>query len=1066
MTSRLLALASFAVALAGTSPTERWMQANDSLTPGVSLERELRDGESHRYNLTLPADHYIHIRVIEKKIILSLEILSPEGARIAKAERPNVYFGPKSLHVITSASGVYRLVCQSTDDDSRPGRFSIFWAASRLATDRERRLIRSQTAYSEALGFLRGKSPDRRQATEKLLTALEEARGAEDQELQALALTHLGLTEYELRRYAEAENWYLQAIAVWQALGDKQGEGRATNNLGAVFSRQSALHKAKPLYEQALACWRESGDFNGQGRATFNIGTIHQQSGERQQALDWYEAAIGMYQQGGAREPIAGVWNTIGLLYFEMGETQRALDFYARVLSFFRAAVERNPDVNRETEISRVLNDLGEVYASMGREKEAEALSHFTQALAIREKTGDKYEAAMTLANLGLFHASAGRDGEARDCYERALAYARETRYRSLEAATLGHLGELMAPADPGKSRDLYRASLALNRELNRRDAEALTLYRLARLDLHQGYLVDARASIESAISLSEESRATIASQQLRSSFFATKQDYFELYIDVLMRMHGQMPGAGYDRLAIQASERSRTRSLLELLAETQVRLKTKSDPGLSDNAEALRRQIVQQSNHHFTLLRSRSSQPQEVAETEERIRSLTAEYDQAVTKMRAANPDYAALTAPRPLDWAQIQAQLDRDSILLQYSLGADRSYLWAVSSDSIERHVLPPRQQVKEAALRLYESLIAHQPRPGDRQNPKQRFERERNADREVWPRAAHLASMLLGPVAEKLAGKRLVIVPDGALQIVPFNVLPVPRQVAAVLGGGLKEMPPVPLIVEHEIVYLPSVSTLSQQRKAPGAAGYTSRQIALFADPVFSAENPRTIAGERSPVRASPGRETPARAYHRDGLSLGWLKYSAQEAANIEALSNRKASLFARRFDASRDAVLHAELKRYPIIHFSTHALFNDQHPALTGIVLSLYDRRGRQREGFLPLHDIYNLELAADLVVLSACQTALGREIRGEGMIGLTRGFFHSGARRVVSSLWMVDDSTTCDLMTRFYAAMWRQGKTPAAALREAQIGLWRQLSNQPEKQSPYFWGGFILQGDWR
>ena len=164
----------------------------------------------------------------------------------------------------------------------------------------------------------------------------------------------------------------------------------------------------------------------------------------------------------------------------------------------------------------------------------------------------------------------------------------------------------------------------------------------------------------------------------------------------------------------------------------------------------------------------------------------------------------------------------------------------------------------------------------------------------------------------------------------------------------------------------------------------------------------------------------------------------------------------------FDASRETVLNADLSQYRIVHFATHSLLNNQRPELSGVVLSLVDASGRPRNGFLRLYDIYNLRLGADLVVLSACQTALGREIRGEGLIGLTRGFLYAGAARVVATLWEIDDRTTAELMKHFYQGMLVHGKRPAVALRDAQVAMWRTRG----WESPYYWAAFTLQGEWQ
>lgn len=189
---------------------------------------------------------------------------------------------------------------------------------------------------------------------------------------------------------------------------------------------------------------------------------------------------------------------------------------------------------------------------------------------------------------------------------------------------------------------------------------------------------------------------------------------------------------------------------------------------------------------------------------------------------------------------------------------------------------------------------------------------------------------------------------------------------------------------------------------------------------------------------------------------------LKYTRAEAESIVALASKDQALEALDFDASRERALSPELGQYRMVHFATHGLLNSDHPELSGIVLSLVDAQGRQQDGFLRLYEIYNMRLGADLVVLSACQTALGKEVRGEGLIGLTRGFMYAGSPRLVATLWSVKDEATAELMKRFYQGMLKEGLRPAAALRAAQVS----MSREPRWSSPYYWAGFVTQGEWR
>jgi CHAT domain-containing protein len=300
---------------------------------------------------------------------------------------------------------------------------------------------------------------------------------------------------------------------------------------------------------------------------------------------------------------------------------------------------------------------------------------------------------------------------------------------------------------------------------------------------------------------------------------------------------------------------------------------------------------------------------------------------------------------------------------------------------------------------------------------------------------------------------------VVPDGALTLLPFATLPAPDPGRPWEAPGPWE----PLLVKAEVVSIPSATTLAAQRLLLRDRATAPRLAAVFADPVFSADDPRL---PRRAVPAGSPRKAIAKGSGRSarGLPRGFQRLQAtqEEAKKIRDLAPAKVHLDLG-LDANREAVLAGRLRDYRILHFATHAVADTESPELSGLVLSQVDASGRPREGFLGLSDIYGLDLDADLVVLSGCQTALGKEVRGEGLIGLTRGFQFAGVPRVVASLWRVDDRATAELMTHFYQAMWgRHPLAPAAALREAQIAL-RRDSRYRDFHS---WAGFVLQGDWR
>lgn len=562
----------------------------------------------------------------------------------------------------------------------------------------------------------------------------------------------------------------------------------------------------------------------------------------------------------------------------------------------------------------------------------------------------------------------------------------------------------------------------------------------------------------------------------------------------MLVELHQLNPEKGYAAQALEISERARARRLLDLLAEARADARQGAPSELLERERMLRWQVNAKDTRRRQLHSGKRDEAQ-LAKVEQELRDLLAQYREAQARIRQLSPGYAVLTRPTPLSVAEIQRLLDEDTMLLEYLLGRERSLLWAVTPNAVTHFVLPKRAEIEAAARRVYELLKAARPAFLDGETLKQKTQRLGRVEAEYHRAAAALSQMLLSPVAAQLEKKRLVIVADGALHYVPFAALPAPSGDAETRGRGdtgtnsakltvaasprrpLAASPLRPLIADHEIVPLPSATVLTLLRQQQPGRSAANKMVAVLADPVFSAEDARLIAQRLKDPKSADEKSLAAlsrtdavakyssleRSSREAGIgSFRRLKFSRDEAEAIAGLAPAGRNLVALDFAASRASATSGDLRQYRIIHFATHGLVNTQHPELSGLVLSLVNERGEAQDGFLRLPEIYNLKLNAELVVLSGCETALGKEIRGEGLIGLTCGFMYAGAPRVVASLWNVDDQATARLMKQFYQRMLGEGMTPAAALRAAQIAAWQE---QP-RAVPYAWAAFVLQGEWR
>jgi len=638
------------------------------------------------------------------------------------------------------------------------------------------------------------------------------------------------------------------------------------------------------------------------------------------------------------------------------------------------------------------------------------------------------------------------------------------------------------------------------------RGGEATTLSNIAWAK--RDNLTEALTQIEKAVEIIESLRTKIASPELRASYFATQQDIYEFYIDLLMQLHQQNPNQGYDAKALHVSERSRARSLLELLTEANADIRQGIEPQLLEKERTLQQKLDAIEKRRIELFSGNYTQKQ-VDTLEQERKQLLFQYQYIQDAIRAISPRYAALTQPQPLALAQIQQQiLDDDTLLLQYSLGRERSYLWTVSKTGMSSYELPPREEIETAAKQFYELLKS----PG--------FQLERGAcnnsdnppgvktpgsqlksSKDDWTRVSvhlsglellaqslnsgrisepvenragceedtrgsiqvenvkttkavnQLSQILLAPVAEQLGNKRLLIVGDGALQYIPFAALPLPET----SGENV-----LPLLANNEIVNLPSATTLGILRKEQATRQTAPKAIAILADPVFSPDDERVKSSKQQSNRTLPQQLLDRSAREVDIGVWQRLPGTRTEAEAIMALVPDSERVHGFDFAANRDMVTNPELSNYRIVHLATHGLLNSSNPELSGVVLSLFDEQGNSQNGFLRLHDVFNLNLPAELVVLSACQTGLGEEVKGEGIVGLTRGFMYAGSPRVLVSLWNVNDLATSELMKRFYSKMLEEGLSATAALRAAQL----QMQQETQWNSPYYWAAFTLQGEWK
>jgi CHAT domain-containing protein/Flp pilus assembly protein TadD len=1029
-----------AVALAGSGVQiqERELTA---LVPGTPIQVEGAPGSTLRHMIVSEAGQYLSIRVQNASEPLKLTLTAPDGKL---AGQWVMWERSIRLAAVTATAGRYVLAAEQAWRRPQPFRCELLLDELRPASEGEARSVEARLAL-------------------------------EDGRVAALPDTEAAFRDALVK--------YRRAVALYDGLGDLDGKADATHLVGACHFQIGETLAAIEAWKEALSLARAAGNRASEIGCLNSLAMAYRRLGSFDESLEALKAAFALNPAAGvsAANTLAGM----GRLYSAFGEHRNALDALERTLAMIRAdgkrpagnddqaSIERNRFRERQTRLliaaeheqlgdgkraldayRTIITDfqgnapaLSEAYRSGGKlltamENYREALDWLERALALAPSS------AMILSQLGTVYALLGEPARAIERLDESL----KTMLPTENAANVGMLAILIeagvAYAIAGqqeKALSCFVRGADAASAAGQLEYEARFLALLARAERDMDRLDEARSHIAQALAKRESIRNRLHSPDQRSRYFSTFRSYYDFEVDLLMQLDARRPGRGFGAAAFEASERARARSLLELLNEARIDVRGGIDEGLKREEWTLRMTLSEREVRRQDLAGRKRDRPSAEALARE-IRDLTAEYDHLQARIRAAYPGYADLMQGAPLTLRETQRQvLDGETLLLEYMLGDEGSHLWALTDDSMSHVDLPARHVIEQLALKAYAEWVKGQvgkasASPGSPSRA-----------------ASDLAAILLGPVQPLLGTRRVLVVPDGYLQYIPFGALPDP--------AGRQQ----PLVWNREVVHAPSASVLAVLRRAAGRSNPWSGDVAVLADPVFEQQDPR-LRSIRSGVERTPmergNREfewsLAVSSIAQETGSPSRLPFSRREADTILSFVAPERALRAVDFRASRATAMSPELARYRIVHFATHGVVNDDHPGLSGLVLSLIDERGRPQDGFLRLGDIFNLNLPADLVVLSACRTALGKDVRGEGLMGLARGFMYAGAPRVVASQWKVDDAATAQLMSRFYEGLFKQNLAPASALRAAQVS----LSKDPRWRDPFYWAGFVLQGEWR
>ena len=1009
---------SMAVALLLFAATHGAAQTNNLLEPGFKTERPLKAGEVHPYEVNLTAGQYFEVHIEQQDVDVQPKILDPDGTVVYGYDYGE--WGDEPAALIAAKTGRYRLEIHTEPSSPPAGRYRLRVEAIRAPTAADIARAEVVRAQNDAFPLIHSNKADYgkgRTQYERIL-AMWESLG--DGFGVAHALTALRVASDQQDDRLAAREYSAREIAAYRALGNDYGEARALRGGAIILTALGNGEEAHSALERSLALHRAAGRTSSMILLFADLANNRGRAGDFEAALRYAYDSIALARD--TRNPLleARGWNAAGLIHQSLGELEVAIDAYKRVRT-----LSPGNDALQVDAVSR----MGTTFLSLGDLEQAQPL--LEEGLARWNRLGLRGQQSQMLVGLGDVQLRLGALDKAREYFEQAVTRAEEASYALGQAIARRKLAEtLLKLGRPGEAESVIDATpLDLIANPNVR---ALSVALQARVALAEGDRQRARRLATDAVALTESVHGLAQATRIEAGVLASAQPVYEAATDVLMASHEADPGAGFAEQAFAMSERARARSLLESVAGGAGIVQ-----GTGETWTELRQVRRALNAKAVALGNARPGGTTRIAVTRD-IDELSTRAAVLEGQLRREQPALGAIATAEPISVARLQQEmLDDRTVLVEYMLGRTRSYAWVISRAHFASYVLAPRAQIEEAAVRARE--IASLPS-------------QRSAAASLASGAA-LGRLLLPPFGAIAPGHRVLVVAPGVLQDVPFAALP------------LDESGRRPLIAAHELVYAPSAAVLLAVRTAHEARTAPRRGIAVFADPVFEPTDPRVAQRATAPPPTAAA-AAPA-ALDRvqrgsEGAELVRLPFTGLEAERIASVLPAGDVMKATGFAANAAALKGGAANAFRIVHFATHGVLNTRTPELSGLVLSLVDEQGRPQDGFLRLHEVENLHLNADLVVLSGCETARGRRVDGEGTIGLTRGFLEAGARAVVASLWRVDDLATAELMQAFYTNLLRRKLPAPAALRAAQ----RELAASPRWAQPYYWAGFVVQGDWR
>ncbi len=832
-----------------------------------------------------------------------------------------------------------------------------------------------------------------------------------------------GFINAQLAHYDAGADAYHSALALFEKTGDLFNQEVVLDNLSKLErlqgSSEAALHDAMKAAKLAATI----GDPRRQLGVQEEIGAIYLTQGDLESAYNAYETALSLLNTAPDPRLQGYIWSDMGVLYTLMGDFARATDALEQATAIWKT----NPNPAGEL---NTLDDYGDLL--LERNQPEKARDYYGRGLELADKSSIDRARIFLFRGIGKSYLQQGDTAHAEENLQRALTLAHEVNEGDSIAETLCLLGDAawqrhdFALADQDY-KQCRQASVATHDSYTEIRSEG----GLARVALQSGALESAQSHCEAALGKIEAVREHLQTENLKTLYFASLHAYYDLDIQILERLDRAHPNEGYQWQAFLIAERARARTLLDQVAATNGELRAVASQPLLAQYEDVERRL-----RRFEASAARLRGPQQSqASTTVRaaIARLTVTEHQLHQEILAAGEADTSSAPSHSLTLEALEDALpDRRATLVEYWSGEEASYAWSITSTGIRSFRLPPTTELNRQCLGFRKTLLAAVS-PDPSRTAEQRAAMRLAQEDQLQRLGIQLSRNLLPRGMLALGTATVFIVADGPIESIPFAALP----------DGAK----APL---RNTVFLNEPSATIFSILENNSITSHPMRLAVFALGMASTS---TQDGETPSALQGNGRN------HSQEFSS--LPFAGDEAMMIRATMGTAATQLFSGARIDQATLQNLNWNEFSIGHFAMHAILNQQYAELSGLTLGRERESGPRSGNFLWYGDVRHLHAKLDLVVLSACNTALGERVPGEGLRGLTQAFFAAGSQRVLGTLWEVDDQATSEWMRHFYQSL-KKTRSPATALHDAQ----KAMAADPQWSAPYYWAGFVLAGDWR